>query len=115
MRNLTQKLRDIAVRRETKTILAAGALMLVAGPAMAAGSFTLPGFSELACTVIDWLRGELAILIFFVVVVVSLIVGFFAKMDWVKILSVIVLFGLLQGSVNLFSTYVDTSRIGCLQ
>lgn len=114
MRKSINQLRALATGREAKTLLAASALLLFAGPAMAQASFTLPGFSELACTVINWLKGELAVIVFFVVVVVTLLVGFFAKMDWVKVLSVIVLFGLLQGSVSLFSTYVGTGSLGCL-
>lgn len=113
MRNTLKKLQSFAARSDTKAVLAAGALMLAAGPAMAQ-SFSLPGFSELACTVIGWLKGELAVMIFFVVVVVTLLVGFFAKMDWVKILGVIVLYGLLQGSVSLFATYVGTGNLSCL-
>lgn len=69
-----------------------------------AQGFSLPGFSQLGCTIMQWLTGELSMYIFFIVVIVTLLVGFFAKMDWAKILGVIVLFGLLKGVVTLFAS-----------
>jgi type IV secretory pathway VirB2 component (pilin) len=77
------------------------------------GDFSLPGFSDLGCKVINWLTGELSVMIFFIIVIVTLLVGFFAKMDWTKILGVIVFFGLLQGATKLFSGFITTS-ISCL-
>jgi type IV secretory pathway VirB2 component (pilin) len=77
------------------------------------GPFNLPGFSTLGCKVISWLTGELSVMIFFIVVVVTLLVGFFAKMDWTKVLGVIVMFGLLKGAASLFKDFVNTS-ISCI-
>lgn len=90
-------------------------LALCANEASAAtsSSFNLPGFATLGCKVISWLSGELSVMIFFIVVVVTLVIGFFAKMDWTKILGVIVLFGLLKGAASLFGGYVNTS-ISCI-
>lgn len=81
-------------------------LATTAAHAQSAGGFTLPGFKELGCKVILWLTSELSIMIFFIVVIVTLIVGFFAKMDWTKILGVIVLLGLLKGTAMLFAGFV---------
>lgn len=67
------------------------------------GAFTLPGFANLGCTIMKWLTGELSMYIFFIIIIVTLLVGMFAKMDWAKILGVIVLFGLLKGVVTLFA------------
>lgn len=67
------------------------------------GGFTLPGFANLGCTIMKWLTGELSMYIFFIIIIVTLLVGMFAKMDWAKILGVIVLFGLLKGVVTLFA------------
>lgn len=105
------KLRQLAAKQNEKAILATIAL-LTSQSASAAG-FSLPGFADLGCKVISWMTGELSIMIFFIVVIVTLLVGFFAKMDWTKILGVIVLFGLLQGATSLFSGYITTS-ISCL-
>jgi len=84
-------------------VLVAFFTLLQAQSAHAQG-FTLPGFSQLGCTIMQWLTGELSMYIFFIVVIVTLLVGFFAKMDWAKILGVIVLFGLLKGVVTLFAS-----------
>lgn len=62
-----------------------------------AADFGVDGFKELGCDVIAWMMGDLATIIFFIVVILTIVVGFFAKMDWSKILSIIILMGILKG------------------
>lgn len=101
MKNLL-KLRTVALTAHEKILIAA-TLSLLTQSSMA---FSLPGFSDLGCAMITWITGELSVLIFFIVVVITLLVGFFAKMDWTKILGIIVLFGLMKGSATLFSGFI---------
>jgi type IV secretory pathway VirB2 component (pilin) len=112
-----EKLKRIAASQYERAIVAIlCAMASQTASAQATGSgggFTLPGFSDLGCKVISWLTGELSVMIFFIIVIVTLLVGFFAKMDWTKILGVIVFFGLLQGATKLFSGFITTS-ISCL-
>jgi type IV secretory pathway VirB2 component (pilin) len=49
------------------------------------------------CDILNWMKGELAVIIFLIVAVVTIVVGMFARMDWSKILGAVVLYGILQG------------------
>lgn len=105
MKNLMTAISNYKSTAEDKFLVATLILLQTqAAHASTGGGFSLPGFKQLGCTVLQWLTGELSMYIFFVVVVVTLLVGFFAKMDWSKILGVIVLFGLLKGVVTLFAS-----------
>lgn len=95
----------------------AALMMLIAADAKAASAgtgFGLTALNDFVCKVIEWLRGDLAVMIFFIVVIVTVVVGLFAKMDWTKILSVIILFGLLQGLTSVFQGFISTT-LKCLQ
>lgn len=105
------QLKQILVAQHEKAIVAM--LCAMTSQSAQAADFTLPGFADLGCKIISWLTGELSVMIFFIIVIVTLLVGFFAKMDWTKILGVIVFFGLLQGATKLFSGFITTS-ISCL-
>jgi type IV secretory pathway VirB2 component (pilin) len=61
--------------------------------------FDLPIVTQIGCALVDWMTGPLAIVIFLVVVIGTLVVGIFAKMDWTRILTVIIIFGVIQGLV----------------
>jgi type IV secretion system protein TrbC len=60
-----------------------------------AESFDVPFISEFGCSVVQWLKGPLAILIFILVAVATMVIGMIAKMDWGKIIALCVLFGLV--------------------
>ncbi len=77
------------------------------------GGFALPELSDFFCTLLAYLRGDLAVMIFVLVTALTIIVGFFAKMDWTKILTIVILFGLLQGMTKLFSGFLKSS-LSCL-
>ena len=70
---------------------------------------TVPFVQDLGCSVVQWLKGPLAILIFVLVCVVTLVIGMITKMDWARIISVCVIFGILisLGSILANSSYVQ--------
>jgi type IV secretory pathway VirB2 component (pilin) len=85
-----------------KTLMTAAmvAALLMALPidAMAqAQGFDIPFITQFGCSVVKWMKGPLAILIFVVVVVATLVIGMIAKMDWSRIISVCVVFGIILG------------------
>lgn len=95
------------------------ALALLALPVFAQSSTSgfdaLTGSSGIGCTIVTWMKGPLAILIFVLVAVVTIIVGMFAKMDWTKILSIVVLFGILQGLATILGPFLSSvSGTSCL-
>ena len=71
-------------------------LAMLAGPAHAVG-FDVPFINEIGCKVVQWMKGPLAIIVFIIVVVATLLIGMIAKMDWGKLIAVTVLFGILTG------------------
>ena len=79
----------------TATLVAA---LLAAMPLEAmAQSFDIPFITQFGCSVVKWMKGPLAILIFVVVVVATLVIGMISKMDWSRIISVCVVFGIIIG------------------
>jgi len=72
-------------------------LAVLAGPAHAAASFDVPFINEIGCKVVQWMKGPLAIIVFIIVVVATLLLGMIAKMDWGKLIAVTVMFGILTG------------------
>ncbi len=92
-------------------------LGLAAAPTLAnAQTFDLPLINTVGCAIIKWMSGPLAIIIFLLVVIATFVVGIFAKMDWSKILSVVIIYGILQGVVSgaLSLGYINPPA-GCLQ
>ena len=80
---------------------AAPALLLVCclltpGLAHAAG-ISIPFIQDFGCSIVQWLKGPLAILIFILVCVATLVIGMITKMDWARIISVCVIFGIVIG------------------
>lgn len=80
------------------TFLLVGLAML-AGPAHAqyGQGFDVPFITEFGCKVVQWMKGPLAVIVFIMVVVASLVIGMIAKMDWGKLIAVTVIFGVLTG------------------
>lgn len=75
------------------------AILLLALPSLsfAASGFSLPFISGIGCDIVNWMKSELAIIIFLLVAVATFVIGLFAKMDWTKVLSIVVIYGILQG------------------
>lgn len=79
----------------TATLVAA---LLVVMPIDAmAQNFDIPFITQFGCSVVKWMKGPLAILIFVVVVIATLVIGMISKMDWSRIISVCVVFGIIIG------------------
>lgn len=70
---------------------------LSALPLMAHAAIDLPIITDLGCDVVNWMKGPLGIIVFMIVAVVTIVIGMFAKMDWTKILTIVILYGILQG------------------
>lgn len=83
------------------------ALLTVPTEAMAA--VDLPFVSGIGCTIVQYLKGPMAVVIFMVVLVATLVIGMISKMDWGKIIGVVVIFGMLQGLTALLmnSGYIN--------
>ncbi len=79
----------------TATLVAA--LLAVMPMEAMAQSFDIPFITQFGCSVVKWMKGPLAILIFVVVVVATLVIGMISKMDWSRIISVCVVFGIIIG------------------
>ena len=120
MRKLTHTLTGAlrALRKEMPTLLALLAIATLPIPALAAG-FDVPFITEFGCQVVQWLKGPLAVLIFILTVVAALVIGMITRMDWGKIITVCVIFGLVVaiGGILSNSSYVqNVAGMGaCLQ
>lgn len=99
-------------------------LLLLAGlsllsPPAHAQSISVPFIQEFGCSVVQWLKGPLAILIFILVCVATLVVGMIGKMDWSRIIAVCVIFGILisLGAILGNSSFVQNASgmSACLQ
>lgn len=93
-------------------------LALLCGSAHAQG-ITVPFIQDFGCSVVQWLKGPLAILIFVLVSVATLVIGMITKMDWARIITVCVIFGILisLGAILGNSSYVQNvaGMSACLQ
>ena len=93
---------------------------LVLAPSSAhAQSIQVPFIQEFGCSVVQWLKGPLAILIFILVCVATLVIGMITKMDWARIITVCVIFGILIsiGAILGNSSYIQNvaGMSACLQ
>lgn len=106
------------LRPALSLLIVLSCLALLSGPAHAA-SISVPFLQEFGCSVVQWLRGPLAILIFVLVCVATLVVGMISKMDWGRIIAVCVIFGILisLGAILGNSSYVQNvaGMSACLQ
>lgn len=87
--------------------------------AQAASTFNVPFISEFGCQVVAWMKGPLAVLIFIIVVIATLVMGMIMKMDWGRIITVAVIFGLVVaiGGILGNSQYIQNvaGLSACLQ
>lgn len=77
---------------------AALTMAVVSTNAMAAGNkLEVAALGEFGCSLLDFFTGSLAIWAFVLVAVGTLLIGLVAKIDFAKLISVVVIFGVLQG------------------
>lgn len=102
--------------RLLSTTLLFGLVAMTPSAAMAAGGFSLPLIDTIGCQILKWMSGPLAVIIFLLVAVATFVVGIFAKMDWSKMLAIVVIYGLLQGLVSgaLTMGFIKDAPAGCL-
>jgi type IV secretion system protein TrbC len=84
-----------------------------------AQAINVPFVSSFGCSIVQWMRGPLAILVFILVVIVTLVVGMISRMDWGRIIAVVVIFGVLVSlpSILASSSYISglSGMNACLQ
>lgn len=102
------------------TILGLAFLLLVPEAAHASGAgFEVPFISDFGCKVVQWMKGPLAVLIFIMVIIATLVIGMITKMDWGRVITVSVLFGLIvaAGGILANSQYIQNvaGLSACLQ
>lgn len=81
--------------------------------ALAAG-LSIPFIDGVGCQVANWMKGPLAILVFIVVVISTLVIGLITKMDWGKIISIAIIFGIIQGLVSILLSTGNIQLPSCL-
>jgi len=94
-------------------VLAAMLMMSLPIEAMAQ-TITMPFIDGVGCQVANWMKGPLAVLVFILVLIATFIVGLITKMDWGRIITVAVVFGLIQGIVTLLLTSGRITLPSCL-
>jgi type IV secretion system protein TrbC len=100
-------------------VVALLAAMLLPGQAFAQSTISVPFIQDFGCSVVAWLKGPLAIVVFVISVVVTLVFGMISKMDWGKIITVCIIFGVLIGLGSILSSngYINNiaGMSACLQ
>jgi len=98
--------------------LAVFALPLDSYAQFGSGGMDVPFITEIGCKVVKWMKGPLAILIFVVICIATLVIGMISKMDWSRIITVCVIFGIVisLGSMLAGSSFMMSSPTlsGCL-
>jgi type IV secretory pathway VirB2 component (pilin) len=95
--SLRKKLQDGQNLKTIVTAILATALLAALPIEAMAQTFDIPFITQFGCGVVKWMKGPLAILIFVVVVIATLVIGMISKMDWSRIISVCVVFGIIIG------------------
>lgn len=102
-------------------LVVAIAMLLLAmfTPSAAFAQIQVPFIQDFGCSVVQWLKGPLAIVIFVMVCVVTLVFGMISKMDWGKIITTCILFGVVLGLGSILSRngYINSvaGMSACLQ
>lgn len=114
----TSMLRNLAIAG-LMLLLAFLVLAPTAAHAQSATSISVPFITEFGCSIVQYLKGPLAILIFILVCVATLVIGMITKMDWARIITVCVIFGIVIsiGAILGNSSYIQNvaGMSSCLQ
>lgn len=114
----TSMLRNVAIAG-LMLLLTFLVLAPTAAHAQSATSISVPFISEFGCSIVQYLKGPLAILIFILVCVATLVIGMITKMDWARIITVCVIFGIVIsiGAILGNSSYIQNvaGMSSCLQ
>ena len=114
----TSMLRNLAIAG-LMLLLAFLVLAPTAAHAQSATSISVPFITEFGCSIVQYLKGPLAILIFILVCVATLVIGMITNMDWARIITVCVIFGIVisVGAILGNSSYIQNvaGMSSCLQ
>jgi len=117
--NFQSRSARLAIARRVAISAAVGAAALLPAIAFAQAGIQVPFITDFGCSVVQWLKGPLAILIFVLGAVVTLVFGMITKMDWARIITLTVLFGVVigLGSILSSSSYIQNipGMSACLQ
>lgn len=69
-----------------------------------AANFNVPFLEDFGCGAVQFLKGPLAILAFVIVCVCTLVFGMVTKMDWGRIITVCIIFGVILGLGGILSS-----------
>jgi type IV secretion system protein TrbC len=98
---LSERTQISDMRFAVVAMLLVAAFALMPTPALAQASsgsgWPPPFISDIGCTIVQWLKGPLAVLIFVVSVIVALVIGMIARMEWDRIIYLVVIFGIISG------------------
>jgi type IV secretory pathway VirB2 component (pilin) len=61
---------------------------------------SLPIVTGLACDMVRWMQGDLAVVIFCLVIVATLVIGMVGNVDWSKIISTCIIFAVVMGLLS---------------
>ncbi|WP_291518845.1 hypothetical protein [Acidovorax sp.] len=75
------------------SVMASNALAQAGGK----GKLDLPILGEFGCSLLDFFTGSLAIWAFVLIAAGTLLIGMIARIDFAKLLSVVVIFAVIQG------------------
>lgn len=94
----------------------AGATLMAGETAYAqTASFSIPFLNSLGCQLYSFFTGSLAIWAFILIAAGVLLIGMLAKIDFAKLVGIVVIFGIIQGLGNLLaSSSSKFSSLGCL-
>ncbi|MDO8277919.1 MAG: hypothetical protein Q7T63_07315 [Burkholderiaceae bacterium] len=92
---------------------------LTLGTALASGSsahaaLSLPVISGIGCDVFNFFTGELAVWAFILIFSGTLVIGLMARVDFAKLISAVVIFGILQGLGGWLTSSGKISTPACL-
>ena len=88
IRSSSEAHRNVSLKAASASILLLLAFLVLAPASAHAQTLQVPFIQEFGCSVVQWLKGPLAILIFILVCVAALVIGMITKMDWARIITV---------------------------
>lgn len=86
----------------------------LAGGSSVHAALTLPVISGMGCDVFNFFTGELAVWAFILIFAGTLVIGLMARVDFAKLISAVVIFGILQGLGGWLTSSGKISTPACL-
>lgn len=84
------------------------------GGSSAHAALSLPVISGMGCDVFNFFTGELAVWAFILIFAGTLVIGLMARVDFAKLISAVVIFGILQGLGGWLTSSGKISTPACL-